>query len=298
MKEAIIKNIETEKDENEFQFRFLRNEAVGLLTTKNEEHYLILDSLDYWFDVIQNEYPKRKICACSHDFFFIQFEYIFRQNSESVREIKITTTCSDCNKKSKPIFIDIDYAPTNNLIENPIEFCEKPNIKYKYSELTSYWNKDDLDSFLSIVFNELKLNAYCWYFKLPENVRVFEQLTMEELSKKDGRFLNVFLTKDQLDIEKMVKFFDDKGVYLIRDSWRKYEMISLSIISMYEIGPLYYINFCNQYIDKGLVVDKSKEFETITNQLMDWLNKTFITKRGTKCYDGKEAFDKFIAKNK
>lgn len=60
MKQEVTKNISTENGANEFQVRLLKDDGVGLLTTKNEENYLILDSLDYWYDLIQNEYPKKK----------------------------------------------------------------------------------------------------------------------------------------------------------------------------------------------------------------------------------------------
>ena len=50
MKQEVTKNISTGNGANEFQVRLLKNDGVGLLTTKNEENYLILDSIDYWYD--------------------------------------------------------------------------------------------------------------------------------------------------------------------------------------------------------------------------------------------------------
>ena len=57
MQTGIIKNITTGKGEEEFQVRFLKDEGVGLLTTKNDNNYLILDSLDYWYDLIDTGVP-------------------------------------------------------------------------------------------------------------------------------------------------------------------------------------------------------------------------------------------------
>lgn len=113
MKQEITKNITTEKGKNEFQVRLLKDKGVGLLTTKNEENYLILDSIDYWYDLIQNEYPKKKKYSCKNEYFYVQFNYIPRQETDDIREVRIITTCTNCKKVSKPITIDIDYSPTN-----------------------------------------------------------------------------------------------------------------------------------------------------------------------------------------
>lgn len=296
MKQVLTKKISTENGVNEFQVRLLKDDGVGLLTTKNEENYLILDSPDYWYDLIQDRYPRKKKCSCKNEFFFVQFDYTKRQETNDIVKVEIITNCTNCNKKSKPISINIDYSPTIELIEKPIVFCDKPNIKYDYTELTSFWTKENLDSFLNFVINELKLNAYCWYFKLPEKIRVFKQLTVEEVIEKNGTFLNLYLTNEKLETNQIIKGNYEKGVYLKKDIWRKREIIKMSSINMYEIGPLYYITFCNQFIDKGNVKNKSEQFERTTIQLKNWLKDKFITKRGTKCFDGDEAYEKFKAK--
>ncbi|MFN6077316.1 MAG: hypothetical protein ACK46Y_17310 [Fluviicola sp.] len=168
MKQEVTKKITTENGTNIFQVRWLKYDGVGLLTTENEENYLILDSVDYWYDLIQNEYPKKKKCTCKNEWFYVEFNYTFRQDNDDISEIRIITTCSKCDKVSKPISLDIDYSPTKELFVNPITFCEKPNIKYKFQELTSYWSDHNLKDFLNFIFHDLNLNVYCWYFQLPE----------------------------------------------------------------------------------------------------------------------------------
>ncbi|QNA43012.1 hypothetical protein [Lacibacter sediminis] len=301
MQTGILKNIRTDKGEDQFQIRFLKNEGVGLLTTKNNTNYLILDSLDYWYDLIQNEYPKKKKCTCNNEWFNLQFEYIIRLGTDDYREIKITTTCTNCNKTAKPISIDIDYSPTNHLLSNPLNYCEAPNIKYKFSELTSYWSGDNLKDFLFFMFNDLNLKAYCWFFKYPDNHRFFEKVTFEkalEIITFNHRYLNFYFTKDEINIDDIKKLEDEKGVYIKKDLWRKNEIIELSspfVISDY--GLLYYIHFCNQFLYKGEVKDKSKAFEKDTTKLKNWLKGKFITKRGRNCFDGEEAYTKFITKH-
>lgn len=300
MKQEVIKNISTENGANEFQVRLLKDDGVGLLTTKNEENYLILDSLDYWYDLIQNEYPKKKKCSCKNEWFNVAFNYIPRQGTDDIREIRIITTCTECNKISKPVSIDIDYSPTLELIVNPITFCEKPNIKYNFQELTSYWSGDNLKDFLNFIFHDLNLKVYCWYSQHPENKRRFEKVTIEkamQIITVNHRYLNFYFSDIELDTTKYIKLNDENGVYLKEGIWRRDEIIQLTapfVIMGY--GLLYYINFCTQYLDKGNVKDKSEKFEITTIELKKWLKAKFITKRGKNSFDGQEAYDKLMAK--
>lgn len=300
MKEEVIKNISTESGENEFQVRLLKNDGVGLLTTKSEENYLILDSIDFWYDLIQSEYPKKKKCSCKNEWFNIAFNYIPREGTDDFREIQIITTCVLCNKVSKPISIEIDYSPTEGLIENPITFCPKPHIKYKFKELTSYWSGDNLKEFLQYIFHDLNLNVYCWFSQHPENKRRFEKVSFEkalQIITVNHRYLNFYFSEKELETSNYIEFIDDNGVYLKEGIWRRDEIIQLTapyVIMGY--GLLYYINFCNQYLDKGNVKDKSSQFETVTIQLKDWLKEKFVTKRGANCFDGQEAYEKLMAK--
>jgi hypothetical protein len=99
MSNKTTKSITTENNENEFQVRFLEDEGVGLLTTKTGINYLVLDSLDYWYDLIQDEYPKKKKCKCKNEWFTIKFTYTSVLNSEDIKEVGIETTCTSCKKK-------------------------------------------------------------------------------------------------------------------------------------------------------------------------------------------------------
>jgi len=300
VKQEVSKNITTENGANEFQVRLLKDDGVGLLTTKNEENYLIFDSVDYWYDLIQNEYPKKKKCSCKNEWFFITFNYIPRQETDDIRGIIIVTTCTECNKISKPISIDIDYSPTEDLILKPITFCENPKIKYKFQELTSYWSGENLKDFLHFIFHDLNLKVYCWYSQHPENIRRFEKISFDkavQIITVNHKYLNFYFSDKELETKNYIKLNDENGVYLNEGIWRRDEIIQMTapyVIMGY--GLLYYINFCNQYLDKGNVKDKSEKFETITIELKKWLKEKFISKRGKNCFDGQEAYDKFMAK--
>jgi hypothetical protein len=74
----IEKEIQTNDGECSFQLRLIKSEGIGLATTKRGQNYLILDSEDYWYDVIQNGYPKIKKCSCKNDWFKLKLKYYYR----------------------------------------------------------------------------------------------------------------------------------------------------------------------------------------------------------------------------
>ena len=166
--------------------------------------------------------------------------------------------------------------------------------------MTSYWSDDNLKDFLNFIFHDLNLKVYCWYSQHPENKRRFEKVTFEkamQIITVNHRYLNFYFSDIELDTTKYIKLNDENGVYLKEGIWRRDEIIQLTapfVIMGY--GLLYYINFCNQFLDKGKVKDKSQKFETITIELKKWLIEKFIIKRGKNCFDGQEAYDKFMTK--
>jgi len=296
------KAIVTPDGEKEFQLRVLKDEGVGLLTTKSEKSYLILDSLDYWYDLIQTSYPKKKKCNCANEWFHVKFAFLLRDDEKDIKNVQITAICTRCAKLSKVMSVDLDYSPTLHFLEQPIHYCEKPNIKYKYNELNSYWRHDDLKRFLEFTITGLGLHAYCYFAQYPENTRHFEEVNLEraiEITTVNHRYFDFYFSCDKIDSSRMVQENIESGVIVKKDLWREHEMIHLSSpFSIMGYGLLFYIHFCTQHIVRGNVVDKSPEFEETTNQLVHWLRTTFITGRGKNCFDGDEAHKQVMAKLK
>ena len=46
------KEIISSTGEDEFQIRYIRDENVGILTSRFDKSYFILDSKEYWYDLI------------------------------------------------------------------------------------------------------------------------------------------------------------------------------------------------------------------------------------------------------
>lgn len=51
-----------EKSENIIQN--IKDEKVDIVTNEEERSYFILDSADYWYDIIQESYLREKKCSC------------------------------------------------------------------------------------------------------------------------------------------------------------------------------------------------------------------------------------------
>src|SRR4051812_32331218 len=114
----------------EFELRLLKDEGVGTAKClRCARDYLILDSADYWFDVIQQGYPRASRCACKSTSFGLRFEYSYRDGGE-VRCIVVCSACSRCGKTKRQMHLEIDYGGTENLVRQPLAFCATPRILY------------------------------------------------------------------------------------------------------------------------------------------------------------------------
>ena len=142
--DIISKPIVTDDGEQDFRVRYIRSENVGIITSKNDKSYFLLDSADYWYDLIQEQYPPVVKCSCKNDLFTLTFDYTPRIGTEDFKEIRIHCRCTTCQKKKSFPVIEIGYSPSAQLFDNPITFCRQPKIKYKTYSASGYWQKEDL----------------------------------------------------------------------------------------------------------------------------------------------------------
>lgn len=272
--EKIRKYIVTPEGEDEFELRYISDENVGLLTTRLRKSYLILDSIDYWYDCIQNGYPPKKKCGCKNDFFKLYFDYVPRIGTEDYRVVELTSICTECGKQRKFAAVDIDYSPSEQLFEQPVTYCEKPKIKYKTYSVNGYWKGEaffDLIAFLS----HQQLWIYCWYW--DNGKRFVKEFTAEELKKflfeDQMHYLDIYFSPEPLDGLFANAYSDDKGVYIDRDIWRKEEMIDLCApltVAVVGAGLFYDMKFCSEYIDKGQVKSKSEKFCRLAHKVLEY----------------------------
>ena len=274
--EKIRKYITTPEGEDEFQLRYILDENVGLLTARSGKSYLILDSIDYWYDCIQNEYPPKRKCKCKNDFFKLYFDFVPRVGTDDYRAVELTSCCTECGKQRKFATIDIDYSPTMQLFEQPITYCERPKIKYKTYSVRGFWKDNafyDLIDFLS----QQQLLIYCWYWVRGEGKRHVEKLTAEELKKflfeEKMRYLHIYFSMEPLEELFSKAYSDDKGIYIDLDIWRKQEIINLCapiMVAAEGAGWSYSMNFCSEHIEAGQIKAKSEEFCKLAQKVWEY----------------------------
>ena len=266
----IRKDIITPEGENEFQVRYIRDENVGVLTTRTKKSYLILDSIDYWYDLIQKKYPSKQKCRCKNDYFKLYFDYVPRVGTDDYRGVELTICCTECGKQKKLAVVDIDYSPTEQLFEQPITYCERPKILYKTYSVSGYWKEEsfrDLIGFLS----HKQLLIYCWYRVWDENRCYVKQFTYEELknflfTEKKGYIGIYFTTKPMEELLGL----PSAG----RDIWRKEEIIFLHYpIMVAGRGLFYSMDFCSEYLESGEVKAKSAMFDQLVEEVWSYSQK-------------------------
>ena len=293
--EVISKGIVTSDGETDFQVRYIRDESVGIISTPSNKTYFLLDSADYWYELIQEKYPPIMKCSCKNDHFNLTFDYTPREGTEDFREIGITCACTVCKKIKRLPPIKIDYSPSARLFDHPITFCKQPNIKYKTYSLSGYWSNDELVGMAEYLLGK-GLFVYCWYWDSQNAKRHFKELSAAELydfltrteqgslsiteldtflSRNQTRYLAIYFSEESLGDIPMQITPDGKGIYIQDDIWRKNHIIMLHgphmVISR---GMFYRMEFCSEYLDKdGNIVPKSSSFCALTKDFQKFSKK-------------------------
>jgi hypothetical protein len=208
----IENDIITDEGEDIFQLRLLKSEGIGLAVTENGKNYLILDSADYWYDCIQDGYPKIKKCSCKNDRFKLKFKYHYREHYDDVKRIEVKTFCINCGKALTVLDIDIKYSPTEHLVKKPLVYCKKPNIKYSSKTISRIWNPDEFHKIICYL-SETGFFIYCWYWNDKNKKREMKMFSPEEI-KQMPVFLRMYITQNEIDIDDFTLTANELGIYM------------------------------------------------------------------------------------
>ena len=276
--------------------RALKDEGLAAVRcVACQRNYLLLDSGDHWFDVIQSGYPRTKRCSCKSASFRICCDYKYWDDGE-VRYIEVFATCVACRKVTKVLETEIDYGDTNRLVTEPLVSCKNPKILYALYLLNLCVSGQDIASVVDFLY----AHHHCaFYARLRENSRwVTFKIDKEELKKAifqsakpstPAFYLWIYAAKQNLEIpDAEVESLRSEDVF-----WKRHELIRISSpthisLSRGEESLDYYINFSNEYVENEEIIRKSGEFSEITTSLMDWLATRFVTWRGPRCFDNPE----------
>lgn len=293
---GLTREIVTSTGEREFEIRFVRDEGIGLLTTREGKDYLILDSVEYWFDSVQQSYPKKRSCVCKNKFFFVSFDYFLREGTEDFRSIRVRIQCSSCSKEKDLGKINFRHSPTQELFDSPITYCPNPRLRCKVRSISGYWTPEDRVRFLNFMVDDLQFSTQCWYWSRTSKERSLETVdsaNRDRLFSPRNLYLGYYFSRTPTALETSLV---EGGVYVDEDPWRRSDIIELSaplsLVLEKGIGRIHYIDFAEQYFDEDIVRDKSGEFLADCATMLKWLTESFVQVRGKNCFDSPAEVDR------
>ena len=268
-----------------FDIRVLAGEGVAAARCVScASHYLVLDSEDYWFDLIQASYPRLRRCSCKASSFTLSCRYVYRIDGD-VRQVDLLSVCISCAKARRQMRVDVDYGDTDDLITRPLRFCSTPDLRYDLKEISLYVTQADMASIIGYLSETHGYSFVCW--RLEDKQWVRRPLGADEVRQAvlSGRYLRVYASAAPLDIH------DHQVTPARREAafWKRQDVIRVaSPINMradHEDGLLYYLEFANEYVEGDVVVPKQASFRATTHALVQWLGGNFVSWRGKSCFD-------------
>jgi hypothetical protein len=278
-----MQNLETqcrcECGADAFEIRPKRDEQVGLLTCAQGHYSLLLDSRDYWADVLQDGRPRASRCRCGSLLFAIGLTYEFRDNGD-VRTIDVTSKCHSCGRAKQELSCNIKYSPTDRLLSHPLDPIEKPWFQPKRREMTAYWQAGDAQRFAT--------------YLVESGARVFRRLRQadnhEECALKDIQFFPEL--ECDLCFTNLAGVIPASGFYPQRSGpflqlGGPYHIV---LAGLDDVALLHYVRYAEEISNAGELQRQPEEFLLFARSAMEWLKKNFISERGRNTADNPEEF--------
>jgi hypothetical protein len=283
----------------------LPDEAVAAVRcVKCSANYLLLDSRDYWFDVIQKGYPRITHCACKNESFRLLIDYNFRDDGY-IDYIEVHSTCAACGRTRRQLNFEVDYCGTDHLLKKPLVPCKNPKILYDLWDISLLLMLPDMFRIVDrLAEEECEFLSYvrredCW---VPVRQDAAEAKTMIE----KRRFLFTYAIPKHIEVpDDQINGNKKEGTF-----WKRSEVIRISSKSHVcthqsgddppticycsdppthanytEIGLSFHINFSNEFVRGEKTAVKSKRFRQVTASLLGMLQAEFVSWRAPHCFD-------------
>jgi hypothetical protein len=307
----------------DFQLRVLRDEgAAAARCTGCSSDYLLLDSKDYWFDLIQQGYPRLVRCSCKSESFRLSIDYRFRDDGD-VKHVEVHSICSACAKVRSRFDFEVDYSGTGHLLRKPLVPCKNPKVLYDLKELSLLLTLPDM---LGIV-DHLGEQGCRFLFRLrrdDEWVTSVQTAAEAKVTIDQDKYLFVYAAPGDLDYPEATLDSGKKEAAL----WKRSEVIRISSKSYIcarlsegqaagiyycseppmhgsytAAGLSFYLKFSNEFIRGERIVRKSAAFQKVTASLIALLRNEFVCWRSSHCFDNPQVNlqvfgDRFTRKRK
>jgi hypothetical protein len=259
--------------ERRFRVRVDRDEQVGLLTCAEGHHSFLLDSHDYWDDVIQDHKPREHRCKCGGRDHGVHLDYELRENG-AVRTIAVELRCVLCKHAVLAATFEIDYEPTDELISRPLEPCDEPWLTAKRTTVTALWIPKDLEDLLRYL-GESEL-AHCYYAGFEERPRLASAAEICRALGSGPR--DLYFSTSELDFPSGLD-----------GCWKRMPVIHVSTPTTMGYrtgnGSLYYVEWANQLLVARRIVAQEAGLLELADRLEAWLRTRFTSARGKRTFD-------------
>jgi hypothetical protein len=262
-----------------FTARQDRDKQACLLTCGRGHHSLLLDSRDYWGDVIQEGRPPVVQCRCKGRLFEVSLAYAFVADRDVVSAIDVHLDCIGCGKPSR-FTIDIDYEPTHRLIEQPLDPCEDPWLKARQVSLTGYWQPEDLHAVIRHAIDGEGARAYL-VMSSTNGASITSPRSADELITQirgSGAF-DVFFASGEVVFPKHLP-----------DLWKKTAVVHVSSGYDLGIGELHYVDYAHEIIEGTAVVAQPAAFLELASRIEQWLRSNFVSDRWKTAIDNPDGY--------
>jgi hypothetical protein len=283
-----------------FELRMLKDEGVAAVRCVGcQSHFLLLDSEDYWFDVIQTGYPRLTRCTCKNSTFRLQLDYRLRDDGD-VERVALVTHCTACRQTQRRMSIKIDYSPTRRLLDKPLTGCKNPEILYDLKELSLYATAADIARIVGYLARQGCSFAGVVREQGDSVLRMLSPDQAAEIVCRKVSYLSHYLHLYAMPRRVAVT---DAAISTAKKEaafWKRSEVIRIdsptSMVWGSRTGKLYDISFSGEYIAGQKVRPKSPRFRKLTAGLLDWLAAQFVTWRGPNCFDNEQVHRRLFGK--
>lgn len=290
---------------DKFELRLLRDEALASARCVTcSANYLLLDSKDYWFDVIQKGYPRVTRCSCKNESFRLRIDYNIRDDGD-IDYIEMHSICSACGKARRQLDFEVDYCGTAHLLKKPLAPCKNPKVLYDLKDLNLLLTLPDM---LRIVDHlaEQRCEFLSNVRRADSWVAVRQNAAQAKATIERDKYLFIYAMPHRVEVPE-----DQLNANTKEDAfWKRSEVIRIGSkhhvcthqfgenppgicycsdppthASYTEIGLSFYIAFSNQFVRGEKIVQKSEAFRRVTASLLAMLQDEFVSWRSPYCFD-------------
>jgi hypothetical protein len=240
----------------------------------------LLDSRDYWADVLQEGRPKEIRCQCGGPLFRVDLVYHFRDDGD-VRSVDVSPTCCDCGRERTGASFEIDYSPTSELVSKPLDLIEQPWLKARRSEITAYWQPADAERFASYVSKIPGVRIY-------RDSNGFEECGIEVVEFYPELKCDLYFT-NALELPPLRGRNPQKAAPLLRLT------SPFHIACPTGIALLHYIEYADEILHGAEVLSQPQPFSMFARQARAWLQQNYSSQRGRNTADNAAEYERIVS---